>query len=48
MIKDIGKYVDRYQRMKNWIEALVRKLIVNKVSEKSLIEIKCYKLKILE
>jgi len=48
MIKDIGKYVDRYQRMKNWIEALVGKLIVNKVSEKSLIEIKCYKLKILE
>ncbi len=50
-MKDVEKYVDgcnMYQRMKNWIEALVGKLIVNKVSEKSLIEIKCYKLKILE
>jgi len=34
VIKDIGKYVDEcdlYQRMKNRIEALVGKLMVNKV-----------------
>ena len=35
--KNVGKYVDRYdlcQRMKNKIEALVGKLIMNEVLEK--------------
>jgi len=34
----VGKYVDRcdiYQRMKNWIEILAGKLIVNEILEKS-------------
>jgi len=39
---------DIYQRIKNWMEALVGKLMVNKVPEKSLIRVKCYKLKTLE
>ena len=34
VIKDVGKYMDRYQRMKNQTEASVEKLIINKVLER--------------
>jgi len=37
VIKDVGKYIDRCnicQRIKNWIEIPVKKLIANKVPEK--------------
>jgi len=36
-MKDMGKYIDEYnlfQRIKNYIEALAEKIIVNKVPEK--------------
>ena len=37
VMKDMGKYIDEYnlfQRIKNYIEALAEKIIVNKVPEK--------------
>ena len=39
MIKNIEKYIDRcdiYQKMKNCMEVLVKKLMVNKMSKKLL------------